>query len=136
MFVPGRTPELVLPRMWRGGLRALGGRKLSGPRRAGGGPLTRITPSSLRDGLGVRYGPSGVPGVSGGCGGNGIIKAHGFLFEIHTHRGTPTGSGAGGGGGGSSSANAAGEPIRPPMAAAVANAVKRRRMRLMANSNL
>src|SRR5271163_5252609 len=101
--------------------------------RGGGGPLTRITPSSLRDGLGVRYGPSGGPGVSGGCGGNGIIKAHGFLFEIHTHRGTPTGSGAGGGGGGSSSANAAGEPIRPPMAAAVANAVKRRRMRLMAN---
>jgi hypothetical protein len=35
-----------------------------------------------------------------------------------------------------SSATAAGEPTRPPMAAAVANAVNRRRVRLMASSNL
>jgi hypothetical protein len=92
-----------------------------------------------RDGLGVgtglevRYGPSGVPGVSGG-GGEGNKRAHGILLEIHTHC---CGAGAGGGGGGgSSSASAAGEPTRLPMATAVANAVKRRRMRLMANSNL
>jgi hypothetical protein len=88
-----------------------------------------------RDGLGrgddleVRYGASGVPGVSGGGG----TKAHGILGPIHTHC---AGAGAGGGGGGSSSASAAGEPTRAPMAAAVANATKRRRMRLMANSNL
>ena len=46
------------------------------------------------------------------------------------------GAGAGGGGAGSSSATAAGEPTRPPMAAAVANAAKRRATRLMANLNL
>jgi hypothetical protein len=84
------------------------------------------------DDLGDRYGPSGVPGVSGD-GGEGNTGAHGTHLETHTHC---CGAGAGGGGGGSSSASAAGEPTRAPMAAVVANATKRRRMRLMANSNL
>jgi hypothetical protein len=79
----------------------------------------------LGDKLEVRYGPSGVRGASGG-GGEGT-SSHGIQMSTYMQcssrgiSGTFAGAaaGAGGGGGGSSSASATGEPIRPPMAAAV-----------------
>jgi hypothetical protein len=95
----------------------------------------------LGDNLEVRYGPSGVRGASGG-GAEGT-SSHGIQMSTYMQcssrgiSGTFAGAAAGaGGGGGSSSASATGEPIRPPMPAAVASALRRRRVRLMANSNL
>jgi hypothetical protein len=72
-------------------------------------------------------------GISETCVGAGPGAISPGNSGIFAGAGAGTGSG---GGSGSGSASAPGEPITPPMAAAVANAAKRRRTRLMANSNV
>jgi hypothetical protein len=71
-------------------------------------------------------------GISETCVGAGPGAISPGNSGIFAGAGAGTGSG---GGSGSGSASAPGEPTTVPMAAAVANAAKRRRTRLMANSN-
>ena len=71
-------------------------------------------------------------GISETCVGAGPGAISPGNSGIFAGAGAGTGSG---GGSGSGSASAPGEPTTAQMAAAVANAAKRRRTRLMANSN-